>query len=823
MKNKKTIKKLSKTKIERSLNTLFLIIVLLSFGLVGGFVYKSNISANYNKITGQVTGLERVSGFVTQTLPGTTKFGELKVDDLIDGQQITKIEKDDASGTLTIYIRKSIEEYKVKASGADPNQEIRNWLFGIGLGQVTRPTEQPIPTPQQPRKIPPEDINPPTAKENKVIEVDGKKIELKPGEAYDRVTGVIIGKQRVTTTEGPKPIYYRLRDDNVPIYVYEVDKSSGLQTIDIGGIPYHIYPELLKGAQYDKWDGRSIENIPTSSGKKEIKIDPNSQYQQSIDISKDKTETTTIYTSGIIPKIIKTEEGLTTQNPKTTTITTFYDGTQNTVISDKSGIKSTYTSQKGPKVELSEQALNQFSRISSDLEIRLIQAAFDLGITKIDSYDNGFKQGNSKVIVQDDLLFSIKGDFIVSSSDSVGNYIIYENAKVKFENDQMIKKLPEEGYKEIITNIKGELKIIQNTKGTVYVMEYSGNKKDGYNKVDITANGDRLGTLSLTPINDPALKVNGMLPFITSSGEIVYLQTSYGPFAIAGTNWYDINGKKLPSEEIQRLGLPDAKTVERAKDESDRARGQPTDAERSSQAFFTNVERVLTEFQGLGYYATLFFDEDSLLAWRDAVDRAFATLYLGTEYLTSEICGQYLDGEDIGIAYAETPQGYAQIGAHIEAVRTEPIIDENGTRTFIYKITFNVRNGDYDKDPRAPEEMNINVVLIGGKEVIPSGDGSKIQAPSKVRVFKQEQEVKRGSTFGKTGKNAIVQDSPALYNQVCLTFDEIPLRWKLDNNALCNTIQEVSSEEGQTLEELRGSETISEEDKEARRGEINDF
>jgi len=62
MKNKKQSKNSSKNKIEKSLNTLVLIIVLLSFGLVGSLLYESNITAN-NQITGKVTGLEGVSGF----------------------------------------------------------------------------------------------------------------------------------------------------------------------------------------------------------------------------------------------------------------------------------------------------------------------------------------------------------------------------------------------------------------------------------------------------------------------------------------------------------------------------------------------------------------------------------------------------------------------------------------------------------------------------------------------------------------------------------------------------------------------------------------
>lgn len=194
----------------------------------------------------------------------------------------------------------------------------------------------------------------------------------------------------------------------------------------------------------------------------------------------------------------------------------------------------------------------------------------------------------------------------------------------------------------------------------------------------------------------------------------------------------------------------------------------------ASQQFFATIERIFTEFQGLGYYATLFFDEDSLLEWRENVDKAFATLYLGTEYWSSAICSQYLDGENEGIAYAETPQGLAQVAAHIEATRSEQITTPTG-REFNYKITFNVRNGDFEKDLRAPEEMRINVILKGERTAA---------------VFKQAQTIKRGSSFGRVGRNAIAQDSTIFYNQVCLKFDKIPLKWKIDDKELCNTIQE---------------------------------
>ncbi|MBI2658356.1 transglycosylase SLT domain-containing protein [Candidatus Woesearchaeota archaeon] len=230
------------------------------------------------------------------------------------------------------------------------------------------------------------------------------------------------------------------------------------------------------------------------------------------------------------------------------------------------------------------------------------------------------------------------------------------------------------------------------------------------------------------------------------------------------------NGQPLTNEQLQELQQKNPALYSKLRENT------KLHDQYKSQRFFAEVERVLTEFQGLGYYATLFFDEDSLLAWRDNVDRMFATLYLGTEYWSSAICSQYLDGENDGIAYAETPQGLAQVGAHIEATRSEPIITPEGTE-FNYRITFNVRNGDYDKDPRAPEEMHVNVILRGERAVT---------------VFKEEQKVKRGSSFGRIGRNAIAKASTAFYNEVCLTFDNTPLRWKVSNNEVCNIIQESS-------------------------------
>lgn len=270
-------------------------------------------------------------------------------------------------------------------------------------------------------------------------------------------------------------------------------------------------------------------------------------------------------------------------------------------------------------------------------------------------------------------------------------------------------------------------------------------------------------------VTDATSHFVGMYEFKNSENQGIYYYTK--------TNLGAIVIKDAQNKDATIFSLADKNALANSVDFiREKIEAKPTVLQEKTQSFFATFERIFSEFRGLRYIETLFFDEDSLLAWRDNVDRAFATLFLGTEYWSSTICSTYLDGEARGIAYAETPQGLAQVGAHIEATRTEEIKTPTG-REFIYKITFNIRNGDFDNDPRAPKEMNINVILKGEKTAT---------------VFKNDVKIKRGSSFGRIGSNTIVQDSTVFYNQVCIRFDEIPFRWKTDNNELCNIIQESS-------------------------------
>ena len=126
----------------------------------------------------------------------------------------------------------------------------------------------------------------------------------------------------------------------------------------------------------------------------------------------------------------------------------------------------------------------------------------------------------------------------------------------------------------------------------------------------------------------------------------------------------------------------------------------------------------------------------------------------------------------------------------------------NATQEFLYKITFNVKNGDWDKDPQALEKMRFNVQLRGQRTV---------------NVFKKGIELDKGKIFARIGASAIVQYSNFRYNEICLVFDKVPSSWSLDSNELCNKIPAPPT--APTKIEIEEAEQQEKEPEE----EINDF
>jgi hypothetical protein len=190
---------------------------------------------------------------------------------------------------------------------------------------------------------------------------------------------------------------------------------------------------------------------------------------------------------------------------------------------------------------------------------------------------------------------------------------------------------------------------------------------------------------------------------------------------------------------------------------------------------FRTFRNEYSRYSGLAGFSSLFFSQEFLAKWRNDIERVFAETYLGTQYWSSELCSQYVDGKNEGFAFATTPQGLSELAAFVKATRTPEAIDEQGRKAFIYMIELSVRNGNSAKDLTLLEKLVFNVELRGEKTA---------------QLFSSKKEVKRGEQFKKLGKNAIVQDSNTKYTTICLVFDEVPYRWRLSGKELCAPIPE---------------------------------
>ncbi|MBI2542351.1 hypothetical protein HYV80_06595 [Candidatus Woesearchaeota archaeon] len=617
------------------------------------------------------------------------------------------------------------------------------------------------------------------------------------------------------------------------LFVYPFDISAG--QAPKASQPYALHKSQLQGVNFAGWDGNPAAIPLTTPGavRTNAKCEETASCSFTDTASKEgkvtqKTETSLALGANgkeLRTNILGTSYDSTGKAKATETSTDSIAGTRLTISYDgvKSGGKITSVSaeKNGKKTDISPEAYKGIlSGTNEKVAAYFFGEAANRGLARIDKVQatkedpsdpggsisyvgnlNGIHlllMGSSRIGVKDGkalvgyidesrgLSATIEGPAYLSKGQE--GYLLSEGATA------FVREIASDGT---VTSNRVE----QQTKDSFVSGEYKDAETKREVKVTVTKKDGTSAesTVNLNTVQEPKSPAYGMHEIKGTGLYINSGETGFGwILGSGGGEIYKIeNGKLVRAETAEAIAVKNNINKEREN------RGMPTFEQVSSQRFFANVERVFTDFQGLGYYATLFFDEDSLLKWRDNVDRMFATAYLGTEYWTSSVCGEYLDGENEGIAWAETPQGLAQVAAHIEATRTEPILTPTGTE-YIYKITFNVRNGDYAKDPRAPEVMNINVVLRGERTVT---------------LFRQDQEVKRGSSFGRIGRSAIVQDSPAFYNEICLTFDQTPLRWKTRNGEVCNTIVESSG----APTSVSSSASSSGSGSGAAQGEINDF
>lgn len=281
---------------------------------------------------------------------------------------------------------------------------------------------------------------------------------------------------------------------------------------------------------------------------------------------------------------------------------------------------------------------------------------------------------------------------------------------------------------------------------------------------------------------------------VTISGETFYFDAG-GLFGLSDGSLYKRDGDELvelTDEELEELGLEDIDTIKDALKKSidqhlKTVGDRRTTSQRKTVNLFKTAEYIATEFKGLGYFASWFMSDEALEAWKNEADELFAKLYLGTDYWVSDICATAVDrsGSDEGVAWVDSKEGLASVGAHIEATRSSritvpPGVDESETfeDEYLYKITFHVQNGNWDEDPDALDEMVFNIRLIGERSV---------------RLFEEKKVLKKGEGIGYTKENAILQYSKFHYSQICIELLDVPSSWDTDNNRVCNKIVEVTN------------------------------
>lgn len=491
---------------------------------------------------------------------------------------------------------------------------------------------------------------------------------------------------------------------------------------------------------------------------------------------------------------------------------TLPDGTAKTTLKDEQGqtSKITFKTTNGRNLELSGDQLKQATdaRLSNDF----LAAAAKEGFSEKDLV-------RSESGIYQPLEFR-RGDKVMKFNSQSQVAVVFEGDNLRtdyafnLDGTQYITE-----YSGDVKNKDGPINFGKGSSSALYEITNGkkelisiGSTKDGINFVRISqiANGGQEIRLS---------KYNGFQLQPTASGSIILSPVlTSGPFSgmqkiesigidKQGKPWYYYkdgkiyfegeNGNVRETNKEALLTDEQLKTIKEAQNQLIVAKTGYTTAQLASQRFFSGMEIVFTQFRGLSFY-TLFLPDKFVQNWRDTVDRAFAKSYIGTEYWTSSICNCEFGSLDIagvkcvkpqsgqGVAYTETPQGLAQVGAHIEATRTEPIFNETNGVSYIYKITLGVRNGDSENDPRAPKNMSLNVVLYAAGKSLSESVSEKISAT----LFKENQNVGRGSSFTKSGSSSVIRESTVKYTKICLVFDQIPEKWKLDGKKLCNSIDQ---------------------------------
>jgi len=157
-------------------------------------------------------------------------------------------------------------------------------------------------------------------------------------------------------------------------------------------------------------------------------------------------------------------------------------------------------------------------------------------------------------------------------------------------------------------------------------------------------------------------------------------------------------------------------------------------------------------------------DDETLDAWRESVDEVFASAYLGTDYIASDICAVQYDKAVEGVAYVDTPNGLIQPAAHVEGRVSSRVEHPNGTVEFLYQITAHVKTYE--------DSAVFNIVLSGP-------DGHRV-------VLEDSIALKEGKSFTAAGTSSLVVYDARKYTTLCIDFIDAG---EFEEN-LCNEVRQ---------------------------------
>ncbi|MBD3248746.1 hypothetical protein GF336_01755 [Candidatus Woesearchaeota archaeon] len=166
-----------------------------------------------------------------------------------------------------------------------------------------------------------------------------------------------------------------------------------------------------------------------------------------------------------------------------------------------------------------------------------------------------------------------------------------------------------------------------------------------------------------------------------------------------------------------------------------------------SRQAFEAADYVLDNARGMGYLSSLFFKDEFLADWREAVNKAFCDTFLfgGLECWQSKICGNWYDKTAGSTAFARVG-ARAVPAANIEGTRSAAITTPQGTQYF-YRITFGIN--------AVTENVAYDVQL-------------KTASGSTRSILTSTGVVEQGKTYSKKGASGIYQYSSTYYTEVCL-------------------------------------------------------